>query len=314
VSVSIFSGNCSGNLDPGTLNHVVIPGVCDEFPIFTSPEGPVFSAYGFVISTGGVCWADTVANCTAIAADLQAVLASDNHGAYAPQRWGCAASAVAGVDECFTVGVADRYSMQTTPVCASSESTTLSSTTSMTTCVCPALWAPVCANGVTYGNTCQAQCTGVDAWSTGECTTTTVAVTTVANVNDTTASTSTSATPTTTPCTIACTANYDPVCSAGTTYSNACEVTRAASCAGEPLPTWTLGECPTLASTTSATTATSSVATSTHHRACAGNVSISFGGTCSGDDGMRTRHNATLEHVCDTFPVQLSPMGPVFLA
>ena len=31
-------------------------------------------------------------------------------------------------------------------------------------CICPAVYAPVCANGKTYGNSCEAQCAGETAW------------------------------------------------------------------------------------------------------------------------------------------------------
>ncbi|MBK8444086.1 MAG: hypothetical protein IPL35_12015 [Sphingobacteriales bacterium] len=36
-------------------------------------------------------------------------------------------------------------------------------------CVCPAIYAPVCADGITYGNACEAQCAGVYDYTNGEC-------------------------------------------------------------------------------------------------------------------------------------------------
>lgn len=41
-------------------------------------------------------------------------------------------------------------------------------------CICPAVYAPVCGcNGVTYGNSCEAQCDGVTRWTQGTCNNTT---------------------------------------------------------------------------------------------------------------------------------------------
>jgi hypothetical protein len=36
-------------------------------------------------------------------------------------------------------------------------------------CICPEIYAPVCANGKTYGNSCEAQCAGETEWVSGEC-------------------------------------------------------------------------------------------------------------------------------------------------
>lgn len=36
-------------------------------------------------------------------------------------------------------------------------------------CICPEVYAPVCANGKTYGNSCEAQCAGETEWVEGEC-------------------------------------------------------------------------------------------------------------------------------------------------
>ncbi|GIV34393.1 MAG: hypothetical protein KatS3mg031_1928 [Chitinophagales bacterium] len=37
-------------------------------------------------------------------------------------------------------------------------------------CICPLIYAPVCGcNGVTYGNSCEAQCAGVTQWTPGPC-------------------------------------------------------------------------------------------------------------------------------------------------
>lgn len=39
-------------------------------------------------------------------------------------------------------------------------------------CNCTDIYAPVCANGITYGNACEAECAGVFDYTTGECSTT----------------------------------------------------------------------------------------------------------------------------------------------
>lgn len=37
-------------------------------------------------------------------------------------------------------------------------------------CGCPEIYAPVCGcNGVTYGNSCEAECVGVSSYSEGAC-------------------------------------------------------------------------------------------------------------------------------------------------
>lgn len=38
-------------------------------------------------------------------------------------------------------------------------------------CICPAVYMPVCVDGVIYGNSCEAQCAGHTEWSEGSCTT-----------------------------------------------------------------------------------------------------------------------------------------------
>lgn len=40
---------------------------------------------------------------------------------------------------------------------------------SVTTCICPEVYMPVCANGKTYGNSCEAQCAGENTWVDGIC-------------------------------------------------------------------------------------------------------------------------------------------------
>lgn len=39
-------------------------------------------------------------------------------------------------------------------------------------CVCPTLWAPVCAGGITFTNSCEAECAGFMTYTLGECDTT----------------------------------------------------------------------------------------------------------------------------------------------
>ena len=36
-------------------------------------------------------------------------------------------------------------------------------------CSCPAVEAPVCADGITYGNDCMAECEGVTDYTDGAC-------------------------------------------------------------------------------------------------------------------------------------------------
>ncbi len=38
-----------------------------------------------------------------------------------------------------------------------------------TSCICPAIYAPVCVNGKTYGNECEAACNGETTWVNGVC-------------------------------------------------------------------------------------------------------------------------------------------------
>ena len=38
-------------------------------------------------------------------------------------------------------------------------------------CICPAIYQPVCANEKTYGNSCEAECAGITEFSKGECAT-----------------------------------------------------------------------------------------------------------------------------------------------
>lgn len=40
---------------------------------------------------------------------------------------------------------------------------------SVTTCICPEVYMPVCANGKTYGNSCEASCAGETTWADGIC-------------------------------------------------------------------------------------------------------------------------------------------------
>lgn len=65
---------------------------------------------------------------------------------------------------------------------------TLAPTAAPTTgCVCPAVYAPVCAGGQTYGNACRASCGGHSRWTPGPCMThapTTAAPVTTAPTTD----------------------------------------------------------------------------------------------------------------------------------
>jgi hypothetical protein len=36
-------------------------------------------------------------------------------------------------------------------------------------CVCMKIYQPVCADGVTYGNSCEAECEGHKKWTEGTC-------------------------------------------------------------------------------------------------------------------------------------------------
>ena len=42
-------------------------------------------------------------------------------------------------------------------------------TTAKEGCLCGAIYAPVCANGVTYGNKCEAECKGITEVEEGAC-------------------------------------------------------------------------------------------------------------------------------------------------
>lgn len=40
---------------------------------------------------------------------------------------------------------------------------------SINNCICPKIFRPVCAEGRTFGNSCEAECNGYDKWSEGSC-------------------------------------------------------------------------------------------------------------------------------------------------
>jgi len=94
----------------------------------------------------------------------------------------------------------DTVCMDASHVCAN--------TTTEPSCICPAVFSPVCgADGQTYSNTCTAACGGSKVACEGEC----------------------PCTNTTTEPSCSCIEIFDPVCGAdGQTYSNSCK----AACAG----------------------------------------------------------------------------------
>jgi len=77
-------------------------------------------------------------------------------------------------------------------------------------CACPKVLRPVCADGKTYANECEAKCAGVTKWTEGKCSTNCV-----------------------------CPKVLKPVCADGKTYTNEC----VAKCAG--VTKWTDGRCST---------------------------------------------------------------------
>ena len=85
-------------------------------------------------------------------------------------------------------------------------------------CICTTIWQPVCGcDGVTYGNSCEAECAGIDEYEEGECSSNCVAI-----PNDD----------------CVCPEIWQPVCGCdGVTYSNTCFL----ACAG--IDEYVEGEC-----------------------------------------------------------------------
>lgn len=55
-----------------------------------------------------------------------------------------------------------------TPVVTESEAKPVSPLT-VQPCFCMKIYQPVCANGVNYGNSCEAECHGNKTWTEGNC-------------------------------------------------------------------------------------------------------------------------------------------------
>jgi hypothetical protein len=91
---------------------------------------------------------------------------------------------------------------------------------------CIEIYAPVCSEGVTYGNSCKAQTAGVQRFEDGECKDSILQVDSINQI---------------------CTTVYEPVCAEGKNYSNACFAMQASKnnyvegvCEGDQ------GVCPTI--------------------------------------------------------------------
>eukprot|EP00035_Acanthoeca_spectabilis_P009358 m.166034 g.166034 ORF g.166034 m.166034 type:complete len:825 (-) comp14698_c0_seq2:123-2597(-) len=132
------------------------------------------------------------------------------------------------------------------------EECTLAPTTAPSICICPDIYDPVCADGTTYSNRCQARCAGHQSWVNGPCRT---------------------LPPASQPTDCVCPRVYDPVCVDGQTYSNACE----ARCAGHT--TWIDGPCTTPPRPTRSPTRC--LCTAVYNPVCAGGRT--YGNPCRAD-------------------------------